>query len=129
MSFPLEVPCSDPHPPVIVWRPRLISRKKSIFPIQQLQRDEKDQGRSCVSVILKANSERDSQRVKRVEDLSAKYKVRYQCKSSQSRGARLDICFESATKAREFFRRVNDMERRKSISVIMISEERLGKIH
>ena len=131
-------------PPVIVSRPKLRTRRKlgspdprprvpsrlvtdrRMFPIQLSEQNEKDQGRTCVSVVLK-NSETVPVRVMRIEELSAKYKVRYQCKSSQRCGARLDFCFQSATEARQFFRRVNDMERRKSISVIMTTEEGLGK--
>ena len=135
---------ADVLPPVIVSRPKLRTRRKlgspdprprvpsrlvtdrRMFPIQLSEQNEKDQGRTCVSVVLK-NSETVPVRVMRIEELSAKYKVRYQCKSSQRCGARLDFCFQSATEARQFFRRVNDMERRKSISVIMTTEEGLGK--
>ena len=122
-----ECPSDPSLPSVIVCRPKLIRRKKkSIFPIQLSEQDEKDQGRTCVSVILKT-SETVPERVMRVEELSAKHDVRYQCKSSQQGGARLDFCFKSATEARQFFRRVNDMERRRSISVILTTEAGLGE--
>jgi len=134
------LPSSCPRPPPFrVCRPKLYSKvtkqisEKRKFPIQQMDHDEKDQGRNCVSVILKSSSSSPSsskaevsRRVLRVEELSAKYKVKYQSKSSQ----RVDFCFKSPTEARNFFRKVNDLSREKDspklMSVIMYSEESLG---
>ena len=134
-----DVTCSSPEPDFKLFRPKIIKDERK-FPIKRIVQDEKDQGRNCVSVILKSRSStlaakismKLSERIRVVEELSSKYPVKYDGKSENSKRteARLDFCFHSAIDARHFFGKVNDLLRgggRQMVSVIMYAEESLGR--
>ena len=112
----------SPAPPAPVHsRPKIILDKRK-FPIKEMVKDEKDQGKNCVSVVLNS-----SERIQVLKDLSSMYPVKYEGKNK----ARLDVCFHSPGDARLFFVKVNDLIRagalRKIFSVIMFAEESLGR--
>ena len=138
-----DVSSSSSKPVPVQCRPKIIM-VKSKFPIKRMVQDEKDQGRNCVSVILKQSSHfipsinaaakksRLSERLQGLKDLASRYPVKYEGKSENSElsEARLDFCFLSAKDARLFFGKVNDLfraEAHKKTSVIMYAEESLGR--
>ena len=147
-----EIPSSTVPSAIRTFRPKLMSKTQKSspvvskscsllvkdcreFPIQHINHEVKELGRNCVSVVLKSNSsstETVSQRAQYVEGLSARYEVKYQEKSAQGTVVRLELCFKTSADARQFFGKVNDWSRSKnspkSISVILTSEERLGKV-
>ena len=110
------VSSSHSNPVQVQCRPQINIEKRK-FPIEKIVQDEKDQGRSCVCVVLKSSSTATtmklSERIRVVEDLSSKYPVKYEGKTENSKQAeaRLDFCFHSAKNARFFFGKVNDLVR------------------
>ena len=115
----------------------ILDRRK--FPRINVQ-SGKDQGKTCVSVILKLKSSQISamrpkldERIRSLKKLSSKYPVKYVGKSENSRQAeaRLDFCFQSAGDARHFFWKVNNLFKAGAyhkIYAIMFDEESLGRI-
>ena len=130
-----DVSSSRSKPVQVQSRPRVVLDKRQI-PNKKTVQDEKDQGRNCVSVVLKSGRGHSvvrksshgqcfvgtpadvaapllHERIRVVENLSSKYPVKYEHKNENpKRGtARLDFCFHSAKNARLFFGDVNDLNR------------------
>ena len=126
-------------PPAPVQSRPKITLDKRKFQIKQRVQGGKDQGRNCVSVILKSSSSTSkesklSERIQILKDLSSKYPLKIEGRSQNSRRAeaRLDFCFHSAKDARLFFVKVNDLFRAgacRKISVFMFAEESLGRFN
>ena len=122
----------------VTVRPNIVLDLRK-FPVKKIVQDEKDQGRNSVSVVLKSSiaagrkAMKISERIRLVEDLSARYPVKYKGKSQNSElgEGRMDFCFHSAKHARHFFGKVNDLMRSgvlpQRISVFMLDEETLGR--
>ena len=146
MKHPEEILSSSfgSIPPPITWRPKLITKQMKCPPVlkkspaeeSSVRNDDQKFPRNCVSVVLKTGSSNTktktvSQRALWVEELSAKYQLKYEGKSSQGGGVRLEFCFEFQTEARDFFGKINDWVRSenspKLTSVILTTEESLGE--
>ena len=129
---------SSAPPAPVQSRPKIIQDQRK-FQIKQRVQGGNDQGRNCVSVVLKPSSStvdesKLSERIQILKDLSSKYPLKYEGKSQNSRRgeARLDFCFHSAKDARLFFVKVNDLFRagaHRKISVFMFAEESLGRFN
>ena len=149
MNHPEEILSSSVGsiPPPITLRPKLITKQMKCPPVLPVLKKSPAEGstvrnddpkfpRNCVSVVLKTGSSNTktktvSQRALWVEELSAKYQLKYEGKSSQGAGVRLEFCFKFQTEARDFFGKINDWVRSenspKLTSVILTTEESLGE--
>ena len=146
MKHPEEILSSSfgSIPPPITLRPKLIIKEMKCPPLLKkshaegstIRNDDPKFPRNCVSVVLKTGSSNTkmktvSQRALWVEELSAKYQLKYEGKSSQGACVRLEFCFKFQTEARDFFGKINDWVRSenspKLTSVILTTEESLGE--
>ena len=121
-------------------RPKLV-KNKCQFPIKIVKvLDDRDQGRNCVFVVIKSRSGDSrlvrqrtvSRRSRKVENLVAKFELKYEAKFISDVRAVYNFCFVSPLKARKFFADVNDVIKNdgygpNSVCIFLCDEEMLGK--
>jgi len=123
-------------------RPKLV-KNKCKFPIKTDEvPDEHDQGRSCVFVVVKSRKSDVKivrqrtvlKKSKKVENLVAKYELKFEAKYSNDVRAVYNFCFVSPSNARKFFVQLNEVIKSdgdgpNSASILMFDEEMLGFQH
>ena len=116
-------------------RPKLLIKSSSKHPAI----DPPEQGRNCVSVILKSSRlgkkavhlNTITKREEKVEQLASRYSPKFGHKSSPGKQVRLDYCFNNKAEARQFFITVHNSEllSPKFLSSFLLTELDLGYEH